>query len=205
MFREALRLYPPITFIPRVAAQDVEVAGVKARKGAMIMIAPWTIHRHRELWRDADRFDPDRFAEPAQKRSVAEAYLPFGMGPRICVGAAFATIESGLILARLVRAFDFEALEPDRVRPVARLTRGRRRRSGRASGALKGAVGRFAAARVCPPLTIPPLHRCLCAIAQASPRISRIRVKTPPRILNICSSKVVPWRARWVPPPRPET
>ncbi len=122
VFREALRLYPPITFIPRVAAQDVEVAGVGARKGAMIMIAPWTIHRHRELWRDADRFDPDRFADPAQKRSVAEAYLPFGMGPRICVGAAFATIESGLILARLVRAFDFEALEPDRVRPVARLT-----------------------------------------------------------------------------------
>jgi cytochrome P450 len=122
VFREALRLYPPITFIPRVAAQDVEIAGIAARRGAMVMIAPWTIHRHKALWRDADRFDPDRFGDPAQKESVANAWLPFGMGPRVCVGAAFATIESGLILARLVRAFDIEAVAPGEVRPIARLT-----------------------------------------------------------------------------------
>lgn len=122
VFREALRLYPPITFIPRVAAQDTRIGAFTAKRGAMVMIAPWTIHRHQALWRDPDRFDPDRFADPSQRESVANAYLPFGMGPRICVGAAFATIESGLILARLVRRFDFQTLEPDSVKPVARLT-----------------------------------------------------------------------------------
>jgi cytochrome P450 len=122
VFRETLRLYPPITFIPRVAAQDVEIAGHRARRGAMIMIAPWTIHRHEALWRDPDRFDPDRFSGDAERAIVPGSYLPFGLGPRICVGAAFATIEAGLILARLVRRFDIEALDPDGVRPIARLT-----------------------------------------------------------------------------------
>ncbi len=122
VFREALRLYPPITFIPRVAAEDTVIGGFQARKGAMVMIAPWTIHRHKDLWRDADLFDPDRFSDPSQKDSVANAYLPFGQGPRVCVGAAFATIESGLILARLIRRYDIAALAPEKVKPVARLT-----------------------------------------------------------------------------------
>ncbi len=140
VFREALRLYPPITFIPRVAAEDTTIGPYRAKRGTMVMIAPWTIHRHRALWRDADRFDPDRFADPAQRESVADAYLPFGMGPRVCVGAAFAMIESGLILARLIRRFDFEAAAPARVKPVARLTTRPRRRSpsGREPCGLKG-------------------------------------------------------------------
>jgi cytochrome P450 len=122
VFREALRLYPPITFIPRVAAEDAEIGGFRVRRGAMIMIAPWTMHRHKALWRDPDVFDPGRFSDPAQREAVTSAYLPFGMGPRICVGAAFAMIEAGLILARLVRAFDVEALAPSDVMPIARLT-----------------------------------------------------------------------------------
>jgi cytochrome P450 len=122
VFREALRLYPPITFIPRVAAQDVEIGGHRARRGAMIMIAPWTIHRHEALWPNPDRFDPDRFSGEGERAIVPGSYLPFGLGPRICVGAAFATIEAGLILARLVRRFNLEALAPQGVRPIARLT-----------------------------------------------------------------------------------
>ncbi len=120
VFREALRLYPPITFIPRVALRDTEIDGRKVKRGTMIMIAPWAIHRHAALWADADRFDPDRFA--GERESVAGSYLPFGLGPRICVGAAFATIESALILARLVRRYDFVVAAPEKVRPVARLT-----------------------------------------------------------------------------------
>ncbi len=119
VFRETLRLYPPITFIPRVAAEDTTIGGRRAKKGAMIMIAPWTTHRHHALWPNPDRFDPDRFT---RDEIVPGSYMPFGLGPRICVGAAFATIESGLMLARLIRRYDFAAIAPDDVTPVARLT-----------------------------------------------------------------------------------
>jgi cytochrome P450 len=121
-FREVLRLYPPITFLPRVAGKDTEIAGRRVKRGTMLMIAPWSIHRHVQLWEHPDRFDPDRFLPERERQQVPGSYLPFGAGPRICVGAAFATIETALILARLVRRFDFETLQPETVRPYARLT-----------------------------------------------------------------------------------
>ncbi len=122
VFREVLRLYPPITFIPRVAAEATSIAGRKVKRGAMIMVAPWTIHRNPTLWRDADRFDPDRFMPGRDTETRPGSYIPFGLGPRICVGAAFAMIESALILARLARRYDLEPVDPASVRPVARLT-----------------------------------------------------------------------------------
>jgi cytochrome P450 len=121
-FREVLRLYPPITFLPRVAGSDTEIAGRRVKRGTMLMIAPWSMHRHVQLWEHPDRFDPDRFLPERESKQVPGSYLPFGSGPRICVGAAFATIETALIIARLARRFDFEALSPDTVRPYARLT-----------------------------------------------------------------------------------
>ncbi|MEL6662060.1 MAG: cytochrome P450, partial [Pseudomonadota bacterium] len=93
LFKEALRLYPPITFIPRVAAEACEIGGYKLRRGAMVMIAPWAIHRHHALWDRPDAFDPDRWDGPAPAQGT---YLPFGYGPRICIGAGFATMESAL-------------------------------------------------------------------------------------------------------------
>ena len=122
VFRETLRLYPPITFIPRVAAEATTIGKYKVKRGAMIMISPWTIHRNEHYWKNAHHFDPDRFSVEREAELVPGAYLPFGSGPRVCVGAAFATTEATLILARLVRRFDFTALAPDEVRPVARLT-----------------------------------------------------------------------------------
>jgi cytochrome P450 len=122
VFREALRLYPPITFIPRVAAEDTVLDGKRIKRGAMIMIAPWTIQRHKKLWRNPDAFDPDRWLPEREAEITPGAYLPFGQGPRVCVGASFATIESTLILAELVRRFDFAIIEAHKVRPVARLT-----------------------------------------------------------------------------------
>ncbi len=121
-FREVLRLYPPITFLPRVAAKDTVIGTRKVPRGTMLMIAPWSMHRHEKLWPNPDRFDPDRFLPEHESSQVPGSYLPFGAGPRICVGAAFATIETALILARLVRRFDFSAVAPDTVRPYARLT-----------------------------------------------------------------------------------
>jgi cytochrome P450 len=122
VFREALRLYPPITFIPRVAAEDTVIDGIRVKRGAMIMISPWTIQRHAQFWKEPHAFDPDRFLPEREGELTQGAYLPFGQGPRLCVGAAFATIESALILARLVRRYDFSIRNPAEVRPVARLT-----------------------------------------------------------------------------------
>ena len=122
VFRETLRLYPPITFIPRVAAQETVIGGKRIKKGAMVMLSPWATHRNENVWNNADRFDPDRFMRDGENADKPETFLSFGYGPRICVGAAFATIESTLILARLVSRYDFTVLQPETVRPVARLT-----------------------------------------------------------------------------------
>ncbi len=121
VFRETLRLYPPITFIPRVAAEHSVVAGCRIKRGAMVMISPWATHRNALLWPNADRFDPERFMGE-QPREREQMFLAFGSGPRVCVGAAFATTESTLILGRLLRRYDFEPENPMQVRPVARLT-----------------------------------------------------------------------------------
>ncbi|MEM9388431.1 MAG: cytochrome P450 [Pseudomonadota bacterium] len=122
VFRETLRLYPPITFIPRVAAEPTQIGRFRLRKGAMIMIAPWTMHRHQRMWKHPEAFDPDRFMPEREHEIPSGAYLPFGTGPRVCVGAGFAATESTLILARLVRRFDFHTIDAERVRPAARLT-----------------------------------------------------------------------------------
>jgi cytochrome P450 len=122
VFKETLRLYPPITFIPRVANHDTMIGAKKIKRGTMVMIAPWAIHRHQKLWPNPDVFDPDRFSPQREKDIVAGSYIPFGSGPRVCVGAAFATTEATLILARLMRRFRFEVKNPKNVRPIARLT-----------------------------------------------------------------------------------
>lgn len=123
VFREALRLYPPITFIPRVAAERTRIGEFDVKKGAMIMVSPWTAHRNQSLWRDAECFEPERFLRSREEEQEGRgAFMSFGLGPRVCVGAAFATIESGLILARLLRRYEFDIERPERVRPVARLT-----------------------------------------------------------------------------------
>jgi len=101
---EALRLYPPAFLIIRQALSADEVAGRAVAPGTMMVISPWVLHRHRKLWAAPDMFDPGRFmpGAPAVDRF---AYLPFGAGPRICVGASFALTEAVLVLARLLRRF----------------------------------------------------------------------------------------------------
>lgn len=122
VFKECLRLYPPITFIPRVAAENTVINGRRIKKGAMVMIAPWTIHRHHDYWENPHMFDAERFMPDREKEIKPNTYMPFGLGPRVCVGANFATIEATLILARLIQRYDFKLEEGQTVRPVARLT-----------------------------------------------------------------------------------
>jgi len=122
VFRETVRLYPPITFLPRVAMQDTQLDGYRIRRGALVIVAPWVLHRHTRYWKNPDYFDPDRFLPERESDMTANAYIPFGLGPRICAGAAFASIEAVLIIASFVRAFDFIVADPATVRPAARLT-----------------------------------------------------------------------------------
>ncbi|MEO0465024.1 MAG: cytochrome P450 [Pseudomonadota bacterium] len=121
-FKEVLRLYPPITFLPRVAARDVRLGDRKIRRGALVMIAPWTLHRHEHYWTDPDRFDAERFLGSREAEIRPGTYIPFGQGAHTCVGAGFATLEAALIIASLVRQFDFHIEGEPSVRPVARLT-----------------------------------------------------------------------------------
>ncbi|MEL7527535.1 MAG: cytochrome P450, partial [Pseudomonadota bacterium] len=114
--------YPPITFMPRVALKATRIGTYKVRKGALLMISPWTLHRHTRYWTDPDRFDPERFMPEREKEVLPGTYIPFGSGPHTCVGAGFAAIESALILGRLTRAFDFLPVGTGDVKPAARLT-----------------------------------------------------------------------------------
>ena len=118
---ETLRLYPPAYLIVREALGPDEAGGQKIGRRDVVMIAPWVLHRHRGLWRDPDAFDPARFM-PGAEAPPRFSYLPFGAGPRICVGAQFALTEATLVLSALIGRFSV-ALESDRpVLPVGIVT-----------------------------------------------------------------------------------
>ena len=120
--QEAMRLYPSLPLLSRMCAEDVEVAGLKVTKGTFVFLPIYAVHRHRALWTDPDVFDPDRFSPERSGGRHRFAYLPFGAGPRVCIGQAFAQTETVAILATLVRG---AALEPDpghKIRPVMRVS-----------------------------------------------------------------------------------
>lgn len=118
---ESLRLYPPAFLIARAAIAPDTVAGLPVRKNDVILIAPWLLHRHEKLWREPAAFVPGRFMPPAPPPDRF-AYLPFGVGPRICIGAHFALVEATLALARLIGTFRVELQDRDPVMPVGVVT-----------------------------------------------------------------------------------
>ncbi|MGD9509468.1 MAG: cytochrome P450 [Geminicoccaceae bacterium] len=119
--QESLRLYPPAFTIVRRAHGPDRLLDETVPAGSMVVIAPWILHRHRRRWAHPERFDPTRFL-PGAPPVDRFAYLPFGVGPRICIGAQFAQIEAVLMLARLVKEFRLEIVGPKRVTPVAVVT-----------------------------------------------------------------------------------
>ena len=122
VFRETLRLYPPVPFYWRQAAQSGCLRDKPVAQGDLVLVAPWVIQRHRALWERPDEFDPHRFDTECGRAAAKIAYLPFGQGPRACPGAAFATQEAVLILAQLVRRFRVEPVAGHDPQPSARLT-----------------------------------------------------------------------------------
>ncbi len=113
---EALRLYPPAFLIVRQAKQADSIMGHAVAPGTTITISPWVLHRHRARWHAPDSFDPERFM-PDATPPERYAYMPFGAGPRICVGAQFALTEATLVMARLLRAFRITLAGPGTVVP----------------------------------------------------------------------------------------
>ena len=118
---ETMRLYPPAFLIARAAAGADTIAGMPVRKHDVILIAPWLLHRHEKLWRDPNAFIPSRFMPPAPAPDRF-AYLPFGVGARVCIGAHFALVEATLALAKLIGAFRVELLDKAPVIPVGVVT-----------------------------------------------------------------------------------
>lgn len=122
IFRETLRLYPPVAFMPREVSCPTHMRDKKLEPGAMVVVSPWLVQRNPEHWPCPHAFNPSRFDDPENRAKVREAWLPFGAGPRICVGAGFATQEASVVLATLLRAFSIRAVPGAAPEPVSRLT-----------------------------------------------------------------------------------
>ncbi|HET6333541.1 MAG TPA: cytochrome P450 [Polyangiales bacterium] len=108
VFKESLRLYPPVYLMGRIATTDTSLAGHAIPKHTVIVVSPLALHRRADLWTQPLRFDPDRFSSANAARQPQDAYIPFGDGPRICIGAHFAQLEAPLVLARLFQRADFK-------------------------------------------------------------------------------------------------
>ena len=122
VFREALRLYPPVPMMVRETTGPEVFRDRAVAPGAHVVLSPWHLHRHERLWEEPDAFDPGRWQTESGTASQRQAYMPFSAGPRVCSGAGFAMIEGVLLLACLLRDLRVEA-DPDRVPvPVAHLT-----------------------------------------------------------------------------------
>jgi cytochrome P450 len=119
---ESMRLYPPIPFLSRQAAGPDRIDGVEIAPGTLVIVAPWLVHRHRLLWREPDLFEPERFAPERRAKIPRFAYLPFGAGARVCIGAGFAMQEALLALAMIVQRFRPRLVPGAYVEPVARVT-----------------------------------------------------------------------------------
>ncbi len=122
VIEEAMRLYPPAASMSRQAEGPDDLAGKRIRKGNLVIISQWILHRHHLLWENPDRFDPRRFLPGARERIHRFAYLPFGAGPRVCIGASFSLQEAAIILAHVMRSFSFELQNNHKITPVQRIT-----------------------------------------------------------------------------------
>ena len=118
---ETMRLYPPAFLIVRAASAPDEIAGLPVRKNDLILIAPWLLHRHKKIWNDPDAFIPSRFLPPSPPPDRF-SYLPFGVGPRVCIGAYFALVEATLVLAKIISAFRVELIDKTPVMPIGIVT-----------------------------------------------------------------------------------
>ena len=117
VFKEALRLYPPVYIISRISVADTSIAGYEVPERSIVVVSPWALQRRADLWPDPTRFDPDRFLPEAEDARPRDAWIPFSDGPRVCIGAHFAQLEGPLVLATLLQRADFALLDEREILP----------------------------------------------------------------------------------------
>jgi cytochrome P450 len=113
VFKEAMRLYPPGPVTARRAVKDTTIGGHTIPAGSDVIVAPWVTHRHPRYWDDPERFDPSRFTPENESSRPRYAWLPFGGGPRACIGQHFAMLNAMLPLAMLLQTYELEAVDTD--------------------------------------------------------------------------------------------
>jgi cytochrome P450 len=119
---ESMRIYPPVHTIAREAMGEDTLVGQRVPKGSTVLIVPWLLHRHAKLWDNPGRFDPDRFSPERSQTRPRFAYLPFGGGKRICIGAAFALTEATILLATLAQRYRLRLAPDHPVEPQGLIT-----------------------------------------------------------------------------------
>ena len=122
VFRETLRLYPPVPMMVRQTVQAEPFRDRVLKKGALAILSLWHLHRHERLWDNPHGFDPGRWKTDNGKACQRDAFIPFSAGPRVCTGAGFAMVEGVLLLAMLVARWEFRLIEGRHPQPVAHLT-----------------------------------------------------------------------------------
>jgi enediyne biosynthesis protein E7 len=122
VIKEAMRLYPPVWGLPRKALGPDEIGGYRIPAGADVMICPYTLHRHPGFWTDPGTFRPERFESAASGPAHRYAYIPFGAGPRVCVGSHLGMMEAVLVTAMVARRFRFELADDVAAFPEAMLS-----------------------------------------------------------------------------------
>jgi cytochrome P450 len=122
VFKETLRLYPPVSFLPREVTCPMDMRDKHLETGAMLVVAPWLTQRNRDNWACPHAFDPDRFDDPANSDMAKQAWFPFGRGPRVCVGAGFAQQEVMTVIASVVRRYRLAVPAGFKPEPISRLT-----------------------------------------------------------------------------------
>ncbi|HUI15299.1 MAG TPA: cytochrome P450 [Xanthobacteraceae bacterium] len=120
--QEAMRLYPPAAALSRHPKTELAFAGMTLNRRTRVHVPIYALHRNAQIWDAPNAFDPDRFAPDKVKARPRYAYLPFGGGPRICIGAGFAMTEAAAVLGTLVRAFRFRPVSGHKPKPLARVT-----------------------------------------------------------------------------------
>ena len=122
VIQEAMRLYPPAWITDRVALEDDEINGVEVPRGTMIIPFIYGIHHAADYWEAPERFDPERFADARVAGGEAFRYLPFGGGPRLCIGNNFAMLEMQLVVAAWLRRFQFQLVTGQAISAKALVT-----------------------------------------------------------------------------------
>jgi cytochrome P450 len=122
VIEETMRIYPPVWMFGRRALAEDSLRGFRVPAGSLVALSPYLTHRHPDFWPNPEGFDPDRFATEAVSKRHKYAYLPFGGGPRICIGNSFAIVEAQIIAAMIAQRWRLELVPNARVTPEPMVT-----------------------------------------------------------------------------------